>query len=893
MAARITLYDGVTALEIRVGTTAPPEVVSQAEQLRDDLNAFVAAADPFSVVVTDTTADGHIRVETETAWVPGDPDWSLLTSADGVLSVRARSAEWLTRAVARVSWALGKRMWLPNAAFLIQPLLETIEVRLNVRKVHDVQDTGAYGTSGDFQFGDLERTFPEWQRINMIAPVSSVTSSHLWQRATAELGPAGTAEWVSPDDFIEAGKRLQVYRQDDHGNYIVADRFAEWLKTEFPDATSFSVSTTDGIRGWEDVLGFGRDDGDPMTYNETEINVFLAKKVCANFAADPDLSSPQISMLAYGSTSYPADPLKTDPDGDPIRLPDDLHVVVTKGFFQGSEDWNSVHDSYRAISDNPDQQYSGYWYMDVWTGNRDRPGAAPISRESVVSDWWNNDVPRVTDNYPLYVGGELGSGLCPTFLGALIWQSAWRRRSEDLSRLASKLVRKFRRTCFPTRAVRTPMREFTESVLWIQEGSFAPLLTEDLLHRMYTLLLTAIDASPSVEERMRINAFVKYIRFLELYRAVLAAEVETASGLDVYDEFRAFLYNIRYEGLVNYRFWTSIDPFGADADLSGRHDENVLTYISLQNFPCRAPASWLDGGALFPDFSDDGIRTICVEGIANNDVYPFTTIGYPDDPFDGLEHPTTPDAAAAPTNRASSQSWFDRSDAVTLWLRTKSDQTSIDWWLRPWVSGVGQGASQTVELVDRFQEVAGSRTFTTADPREWTNWVVTDLEAGAVYQVRVRDPRKEGMLFCWWLDGDPGTATDDDPDNDPNDISGTYLVSFRILPAETQTILGGSPQWYFHVPSGATELGGVWSKREGEIWDAAGTTILDKDTQNLDSSLQPFQHALDVSQTDTIMRGANAGGDLTLMTIPPYLALHPDELIVPVSVSGGVATRGR
>ena len=199
----------------------------------------------------------------------------------------------------------------------------------------------------------------------------------------------------------------------------------------------------------------------------------------------------------------------------------------------------------------------------------------------------------------------------------------------------------------------------------------------------------------------------------------------------------------------------------------------------------------------------------------------------------------------------------------------------------------GTGADQTVEIVDRFQEVAASRTFAAPDLAEWTNWVATGLEPDTVYQVRVRDPRKQGMLFCWWLDGNPGNKDDDDPDNDPNDISGTYLMSFRILPAETQTILGGSPQWYFYVPEDVVELGGVWSKREGEIRDATGTIILDKDPQNLDTSLVPFHHVLDEAQKDTVMRGANAGGDFTLMTVPPYLALHPDEIVVPSSVAAG------
>jgi hypothetical protein len=367
---------------------------------------------------------------------------------------------------------------------------------------------------------------------------------------------------------------------------------------------------------------------------------------------------------------------------------------------------------------------------------------------------------------------------------------------------------------------------------------------------------------------------VKYTRFLELYRAVLAAEVETPTGLDTYDEFRAFLYNIRYEGLVNYRFWTSLDPFGADTDLENRYGGNGLSYINLENNPLNVPSTWVSGGAYFPDLTDSGLRTMCVDGLAANDLYPFTVIGYPDDPFGGLVQPSPTASAAPASNRASGQAWYDRGDAVTMWVMTKLGQTSLDWWFRPWVSGA-PGSDQTIEVIDESQTVVASRTFTASEGSVWINWVATGLQENTVYRVRVSDPHKQGVQMSWWLDGDPSGS--------PNDISGTYLVSIRVLPAETLAVLTGSPQWFFYVPADATELGGVWSKKEGEIRDATGTTILDKDPLNLDSTVQPFDHDLTATQKDTVMRGINAGGDLTLMTVPPYLALHPDELIVPPS----------
>ena len=60
-------------------------------------------------------------------------------------------------------------------------------------------------------------------------------------------------------------------------------------------------------------------------------------------------------------------------------------------------------------------------------------------------------------------------------------------------------------------------------------------------------------------------------------------------------------------------------------------------------------------------------------------------------------------------------------------------------------------------------------------------------------------------------------------------------------------------------------------------------TILDKDPDDLDAGVAPFHHLLADAQKNTVMRGVHAGGDLTLMTLPPYLALDPRELIVPPS----------
>lgn len=884
-----TLWDGTTALEVRVASTADADLQAQGQQLVDDLNAFVSGSDPFSLSLDDDLTTPHIRVRVFGEWSEGEPDWWLY--GDGaVMWVEARSTAWLTRAVARVSWELGKRMWFPDDVWIIQPTLSEIKWTSEIRKTNDYAFVGALGTAGGtFNFGTYETNFAEWRRINMVSSVESANAPHAEHAVVNHY--LGTGRWTEGEDcttgyYDDNGKWQNTPNRWFAMQDRTIDDIVDYFVGEAHDNDFISISASDGTRGYEQVPGWGRDgEGNADGWNETEINLYVAHRVIKAIADHPSeaVRNTRVGMLAYGVTSYHPDPTKRWPDGTMVHVPDDLHVIVTRGFFQsGTGQWEGVHGAYRdaEIGAAGKVQYSGYWYGDGWKGNKDVPGTMGIARYSVLDDWWTNNAPWIGRGYPRIVMQETSPAHYANGIGTLIWYRMWREETETLDE-ARDAVRAEVLEAFPTAGVATAVGSYYDRVMFIDDGSFAPVLSEDLLYHAFNDLKTALDdAGITAAEVARVNRLVLYTRFVELYYLTLNADLETSGGLDQYDEFRSFLYNTRYYGICSYRLWTFLDEFafGAAEDLEARYaagrDPYALHHIGLENHPSWVPASWQSGGAYEVDLSDLGIYTMASNGVSNNTPYTFTTIGYPQDPFDGMEKPTPAKSASVPISRANIP-WYDRNDALTLWVKTQAGQTTIDWWAKPFASYSNEDV--VLEVVDSTGVATATHTFDTADGDAW-RLLSLPVAENTVYQVRLTSGKKQGLRLNWWTD--PSTAPDSGA---PIDISGTWLVSWRRLPAGTPTLFGGVPQWWFYVPASATELGGLWSKAGGEIRDADDNTIVGP---KVGSTYDDFDYNLSAGEKDTVMRGSNIGQNLTLMTVPPYMAWHPDELIVPAGVDG-------
>jgi hypothetical protein len=103
-------------------------------------------------------------------------------------------------------------------------------------------------------------------------------------------------------------------------------------------------------------------------------------------------------------------------------------------------------------------------------------------------------------------------------------------------------------------------------------------------------------------------------------------------------------------------------------------------------------------------------------------------------------------------------------------------------------------------------------------------------------------------------------------------------VTFRSS-LENPINLSGRWSLYFYVPRG-TKVVGLFGERNGEIRDADGRKALSLEGK------QPGYHAIPVGegQDGRLWKIHQGAGSIRLLTVPPYLARTPDELLLPREV---------
>jgi len=102
-------------------------------------------------------------------------------------------------------------------------------------------------------------------------------------------------------------------------------------------------------------------------------------------------------------------------------------------------------------------------------------------------------------------------------------------------------------------------------------------------------------------------------------------------------------------------------------------------------------------------------------------------------------------------------------------------------------------------------------------------------------------------------------------------------VAIPASPAE-RTRMHGSYSLVFHVPVGTTSISGYCEQPKGSLRSAAGELLFDFSTLK---QAGYFSVPLREDLAGQWHRLVDAGGVMLLMTVPPYLARSPDELLLP------------
>lgn len=373
-----------------------------------------------------------------------------------------------------------------------------------------------------------------------------------------------------------------------------------------------------------------------------------------------------------------------------------------------------------------------------------------------------------------------------------------------------------------------PMGEFFESI----DNANSPIPSDVLFRQMYRQLKTALELKPRPAVRSRILQLVAYTRYAELVHQMQQTEGEEKVAA--------------YEALAKFAIRCRAFPTVPVAEVFGRRAPLIAIWDQVGPVGARIMASHIH------QVSEDELENLMKERLANIKPLQFQPVSYL-----GKLAPS-PDTTRFPAANFR----FKGMNRTVHWLAIKSEE-ELDLTV---TSRTTLDAKQPITLDLIFQNAPeGEAIVTRSIPADGNSHQVT-LKAGdaGLYFLRISDPA--GVCEVAW----PGGASVAVP-------AGQQL---RSDIAEEYTA-------WFYVPAGTTEIGGYSAEPQGRMVDEDRRVIFDFAT------LKKGEHFLVRIQpvsSGRFFRIEGASGGKLLLTVPPYLARRPSELILPDPDSKAIPT---
>lgn len=368
---------------------------------------------------------------------------------------------------------------------------------------------------------------------------------------------------------------------------------------------------------------------------------------------------------------------------------------------------------------------------------------------------------------------------------------------------------------------REPMAEWYHLV----DGANNVLLTQDLVGKMYRQLAKALKLTDDPAIRKRIYDLGLYTRYVEMLKPPAAFKPTN-------EEFMRYDWRIRRTNMVHtWALWT-INTAGVPPEAAREVPEPDNPWKSSQ------------------PFSAADIEKFISDGVAHNPVVSFDTVKFSHDlvPATPL-HLTTEKPGTFVLLRADKTfyTWKDRAPGVIDFQAT---------------SGVASGnrpgeAVFTLYSGDRAEGTALGKQELSRDNQPF------DLEF---------ETKQRGLHTVAFGDGDVGTRL-----TWPEGTALTFEASLKLPYA-------GSGVWslYFYVPKGTKTVGGYRICADGRV---AGPDGQVKMTFDAEGSQNFWSVPVGPGEDGKLWEFQNiSGGEMRLLTVPPYLARSAGELLLPKEV---------
>lgn len=488
--------DGKALLPIVLAPEVSPEVEEQAKILADGLKRITGAA----FEIRREASGKGIQFGTSADWpglLPDKPadlsevlcrETYLLQSHEQGLRIIGRTPLALQNAVWDFFYRLGFRQFFPGPNWEIWPELPDAQISVDTVQSPDFYTRKIF--LGGSTWPENRAAFDKWQIRNRMVSGFTLNTGHAYKQIIARNPVA----FSSHPEYIANPKGEQPKFDPSKPQVLeVAARDAlEQLRSN-PAFDSVSMDPSDG-GGWREDSPLGSPSNQAVT---------LANHVAR--VIQKDYPGRKVGIYAYNQHSPPPD-IPVDPN---------VIVSVATSFLRGGYTPEKLISEWRAKG----AEIGLREYLSVFTWDKNLPGRARAADLEYVT----RTIRHYYDLGVRYWITEASNAWGPHGLGyyltsRLLWDVDEAKRKDEI-------INDFLERSFEEAA--PEMREFYRLI----SGENRPLLSEDLLGRMYRLLDKALKKtnSPAVERRLLdLVAYTHYIDLDLAYRNASGAERQAA-----------------------------------------------------------------------------------------------------------------------------------------------------------------------------------------------------------------------------------------------------------------------------------------------------------------------------------------------------------------------------
>lgn len=707
-------------------------------------------------------------------------------------------------AVWDVLYRLGYRQFFPGPTWEVVPHSPDLSIAVDV-----VERPSYLARSIWYGYGPWDHAkehYEDWCRKNRATKGIDLDTGHVYELIHARHKDefAAHPEYLA---LVDGQRTSDKFCISNPGlRKLVVDHALDHFAKQ-PHADSMSVEPSDGL-GWCECAECAKL-GSP-----SDRAVLLANEVAA--AVGEKHPGKRFGMYAYGGHVAP-----------PKR---DVHprlvVSVATAFGSAGLTLDDLMSGWRDRGAT--LGIREYYGVHPW--DRDLPGAA----RGANLDYLAKTIPHFHQHGARFFSAESSDNWGPNGLGYFVAaRMLWDTREASPKRVAALRADFLERAFGPARE---PMDRFYRLI----EGSRRPLLSEDLIGRMYRLLEesrgshrepTALIAERSATIASRLDALILYTHYVERW-----FDYSNAAGPARQAAFeRLIRHAYRMRGTM------MIHTLGLYRDVVTRDKQIHIPPEAEYHVPeSRNP--WKSS----EPFAATEIDTLLREGIARHKLLDFEAVSYSDDlvPATPLKLPDV------------------EPGRYGLFFRDEFD-------IHTWIEAAPAELPFSVKAGLIYGRLGDAKfsLFPRDEPQAKSVANVAVAPDKQKRDVSLRSPIR-GLQRLHLSDGGDGTEVIW-PANTP--------LTIRSDPA-SPVLLHGRWTLYFYVPRSTTVIGG-FADGPGELRDPDGKTVY-----KFGDAPGYFSIPVPAGSDAKLWRFHHGNGRRLLMTVPPYLARNAKELLLPREV---------